>query len=423
MQTDRHGIPVSSENAAAVARLDRAVFGLLAHRADTGEHLAAARAADPGMALGHALAGFCHLLLGRGELVTAAVRALELARDAMTERGATPRESGLVAALALWCSGDMETAADGLDRVFAVLPHDAMTGKLVHAIRFMLGDVVGMRRSVESALPAWSPAMPDYGFLLGWRAFALEELGELALAERLGREAVEHRPEDAWGCHAVAHVLHMRHDLAGGLAWLGRHATGWSDLNNFARHLHWHRALMLLSAGEIDAVLELYDSRIRDQRSDDYRDVTNACSLLRRLERDGVQVGDRWEELADLAIARMGDHALAFAGLHHLFSLIGAGRLAAARQRVTVMECAARRGRGTQARLFAEVAVPLARSALSLAEGRIPVPPSRLRESLARLGGSRVQRQTFEAVLDEADRAALSTRLAARGGLEIRGAA
>jgi hypothetical protein len=51
---------------------------------------------------------------------------------------------------------------------------------------------------------------------------------------------------------------------------------------------------MLLDLGRYDAVLDLYDTEIRAERTDDYRDISNATSLLMRLELDGIEVGDRW---------------------------------------------------------------------------------------------------------------------------------
>jgi hypothetical protein len=70
---------------------------------------------------------------------------------------------------------------------------------------------------------------------------------------------------------------------------------------------------------EFDEVLSLYDHGFRDLGSpltqampDMDIDVQNAASMLFRLERQGVDVGDRWIELADKAEARIGDCLSAF---------------------------------------------------------------------------------------------------------------
>ena len=405
MHHDRRGIAITSTSAAATRHLDDAVTSFLAHRVDTNDHLAAALAADDRLAAAHCLSGFLHLLLGRSELLPPARHALEMAGASLARRGGTARERALFAALDSWCSGEMELSAAILDASLAANPLDAMTAKLVHGLRFMLGDAAGMRRSLEAILPAWSQPVPGFGFLLGCHAFALEETDALAAAEEVGRRALALEPQDVWGCHAVAHVHEMRGEPARGIAWVRAHAGRWNAVNNFARHMSWHEALCYLARNDIDAVFALYDGQIRKIRSDDYRDVTNAAGLLRWLERKGHAVGARWDELAAIAERRTRDHALVFAQLHYLICLIGAGHWDAAYRCFAAMDLEARGGEGSQARLLAEVGVPLAKIMLADAEGSAPAPQTilRLRGAIARLGGSRAQRRTFEQILDDAE--------------------
>ncbi|MGH7032120.1 MAG: hypothetical protein ACREFL_00145 [Stellaceae bacterium] len=401
MHQDRRGIAVTSSSAAACRHLDEAVSSVLAHRADTQGHLAAALAADPGFAVAHCLSGFLLLLLGRAELAPAARRALGQARISLGRRGGTEREHALAAALDAWCSGEMELAAAILEASLADRPLDAMTAKLVHALRFMLGDALGMRRSIESVLPAWSEDVPGFGFMLGCHAFALEETAAPA-AEAAGRRALALEPEDVWACHAVAHVFDARDEPACGLAWIRAHSGRWCPVNNFVRHLAWHEALFHLARKDGAAALALYDTIIRVGTKDDYRDIANAAALLLQLERHGCAAGRRWEELADIAERGTRDHALVFARLHDLLCLVGAGRWEAAYRSFAAMDVEARSGQGTQARLLAPLGLPLAK--LILAGGDVAVPRSmaRLRSAIARLGGSRAQRRTFEQILDGA---------------------
>ena len=97
-----------------------------------------------------------------------------------------------------------------------------------------------------------------------------------------------------------------------------------SHCNNFRYHVWWHKALLHMDKGEFDVALGLYDARIRADKTDDYRDISNATSLLMRLELEGVDVGPRWHELADLAEARTDDGCLVFADLHYMLALTGA---------------------------------------------------------------------------------------------------
>ena len=52
--------------------------------------------------------------------------------------------------------------------------------------------------------------------------------------------------------------------------------------------------------------------------------------MLMRLEAEGLDVGTRWEELADLAANRVEPGCVVFADLHYLLALGGAGRTAEA---------------------------------------------------------------------------------------------
>jgi hypothetical protein len=118
----------------------------------------------------------------------------------------------------------------------------------------------------------------------------------------------------------------------------------------------------------------------------------------------GVAIAARWDELAAIAEQRIDDGALVFARLHYLMCLLRANR----RQSVAVLYGSllhdARRGRGTQARLAADVGVAMADAQIAEATQRpAPGPGSGvpdLRQRLAGLGGSHVQRDIFHLILD-----------------------
>jgi hypothetical protein len=208
-------------------------------------------------------------------------------------------------------------------------------------------------------------------------------------------------------------VFETQGEAASGLAWLARRRRGFTRLNNFFRHLAWHEALFRLARGEFDAVLALYDGELRAERTDDYRDVANAASLLWRLERRGIRAGDRWEELADIAERRVQDSALVFASLHYLLSLKGAGREPVIAEMLARM----RRGAGakddTQSRILSEVGLPLAE--IVAAPERIGDEAAAIGVRLARIGGSGAQRQVFHMVLADAERSATAAVLQAQG--------
>ncbi|MCY4179783.1 MAG: tetratricopeptide repeat protein, partial [Litoreibacter sp.] len=326
MYQDVFGQDTTLTSPKAGAHWDQTLLAFMAHGATTPTHLVATLEEDPNFALGYAVKGMFYLLLGRSELIDTAREALGLAEASAIAAPITPREQGFLDALRAYLAGKPTQAVAHLEDVLSRHPGCTLAMKLSHAIRFVLGDGVGMRASIENIMHAYGPDHAGRGYLMGCHAFTLEETGEYARAETVGRMGLAISPDDAWGLHAVAHVYDMTCDAKGGVAWLTGREEAWAHCNNFRYHVWWHKALMHLDLGEVDTVLALYDTEIRQDKTDDYRDISNATSLLQRLELDGHDVGERWEELAELSANRTEDGQLIFADLHYLLALIGGER-------------------------------------------------------------------------------------------------
>ncbi len=320
---DLFGCCVTLTDKASLVPWNETLRGFLAHSASTAQSLGDTLKIEPDFALGHTCRGLFSLLLARRELFDTAAQAHAKAVACSTENPVTKRESLYIDALGSWLNGKPGEAVQAMEQVLAKWPHDALAMKMSQAIRFMLGDGPGMRRSLERTVDAYREDHPASGYFMGCHAFALEEAGEYRLAEATGRKGLELAPDDAWGLHAVAHVYDMTGRPQDGLSWLGGKEQAWEHCNNFRYHVWWHIALMHLDLGNFDEVLALYDEKIRSDKTDDYRDIANATSVLMRLEFESVDVGNRWQELAELAAHRTGDNCLAFADLHYLMALCG----------------------------------------------------------------------------------------------------
>ncbi len=396
---DLSGMPASLPSS-LIGGWNRVILGVLSHAAATGPELNSVLQVAPDFALGQAVRGLSCLMLGRAEMVVVAHEALAAARAAQP---GTRREAEYVEALSDWLSGSPTRAAARIEAVLAQHPRDALAMKLVQGIHFIMGRPIEMRRSVEAILPVWDDH-PARGYLLGCHAFTMEETGHYAAAERIGRTGVELAPDDAWGLHAVAHVYDMTGRAGDGLAWLNGREASWAHCNNFRFHVWWHRALMHLDLGQYDAALALYDAEIRAERTDDYRDIANAASMLSRLELDGVPVGDRWDELADLSEHRATDGCLAFADLHYLLALCGGARDDAAAGLIARM--AATPAEDSDARrIIAHPGLRMARGVQAFAAGDYSVAWMHLREARSdaqTLGGSHAQRDVFARITIEA---------------------
>ncbi|MEM8871234.1 MAG: tetratricopeptide repeat protein [Pseudomonadota bacterium] len=376
----------------------------LAHAAATPDHLAETFAAAPDFAQGHAVKGIFCMLLGRRELVTTAREALAAADAAAAKISPNPREQVYIEALRDWLAGRPSAAASRFETLLLTDPRDALAMKLVQAIRFVLGQPDQMRRSIELILPVWGDH-PALGYLKGCYAFALEETGDYAAGEKAGREGLLLAPDDAWGLHAVAHVYDMTARAADGLYWLSGQTKAWEHCNNFRYHVWWHIALMHLDLGQIDEVLSLYDDEIRGDKTDDYRDISNAASLLSRLEVEGVNVGDRWDELATLSENRTEDGAVVFADLHYMLSLIGGGRQSAIKTMMKRMSHDATRYRSDSDRITERPGLSAAAGLEAYGEGHYAdafLNLAAARADMQKIGGSHAQRDVFERLTIEA---------------------
>ncbi|XDA97726.1 tetratricopeptide repeat protein [Sulfitobacter sp. LCG007] len=423
--------PVSIGSTQGLAHWNAMIRAFLAHGTETPAHLARLLEAEPDFAMGHAARGLFSLLLGRAEMIAVAREASADAHAAALRCTPYPREQAWIAALDRWLDGRPGASIAALEDALGLEAADTMSAKVSHAIRFVLGDAAGMRRSIERVLHAHDADHACRGYALGCHAFALEETGDYGAAEEVGREGLSHAPDDAWGLHAVAHVYDMTALPSLGIRLIDSHRSVWSHCNNFRYHVWWHKALLHLDRGEYDVALSLYDSQIRADRTDDYRDVANATSLLVRLELDGVAVGPRWEELADVAERRSSDGCLVFADLHYMLALAG-GRRDTARIRMSARFARDSRRPGEMNQRFANPGQAALAGLNAFAEGRYDSAFRNLlaaRPFMQRIGGSHAQRDVFERItIDSGLRAGqydmaddlLCDRLRRRGGNEDR---
>lgn len=390
---------------------DRLTECVLSHDKTTPQAIAAIAELTPDDAKLHAAKGLFALQLGRAELVGIAKAALDAARGG-TGRS-EPAAQAYEAALSQWLLGNPQGAAQCLDRHLRLYPEDALAVKLGQAIRFMIGDIKGMRISLEAILPAYHEANAFRGYILGCHAFTLEESGDYAMAEQQGMLATLLAPRDAWGRHAVAHVHEMTGRAEAGRRWLMAGREDWRHCNNFAYHMWWHLALFELELGHHSKVLAIYDDMMRAEATDDYRDIANATSLLMRLELDGIDVGERWRELSQIAARRVDDHCVVFADLHYLLALSathdeGAGKLIASLTEIA-------RHEGETANTARLIGIAMAKGIEAFARGDYARTVSSLepiRHDWQRLGGSHAQRDIFQQILIEASLRAGSLQLA-----------
>ncbi len=403
MPDDIRGLTLTAANAEAAAAFDHAVTGYLGMAVDTGERLKGIFAADPGMPMADVLKGYFFMLMA----VPALKKKAEGILTGLGERlsAATAREQQHAKAMDAWAHGRTDEALVLWETILLEFPRDVLALRLAHHGYFYRGDSQNLRDVVARVIHAWEEDVPGYGFVMGMRAFGLEETHAYESAIDAGKTAVGHVAENPWAIHAVAHVYEMTDRPDDGLSWIAENEPGWTAANNFRYHVWWHRALMHLDLGEVDAVLALYDEALWDPASDEYLDLCNDASLLLRLELHDVDVGDRWGALAEKCRGRISDHILTFIDAHFALAMAAVGGPVAAEAVESQRSYADAATEDDNGVISRDVGRPLAEALVAYKHGefgRAVDLISPIRYALPKIGGSHAQRDLFAMVLLDA---------------------
>jgi tetratricopeptide (TPR) repeat protein len=275
-----------------------------------------------------------------------------------------------------------------------------------HLLDFYRGDALNLRSRISRVLPAWSPDVPGYSYVLGMHAFGLEECNQYPEAEDAARRALAIEPRDGWAVHAAVHVMEMQGRIEDGIDWLETRERDWAPDNGFAFHNWWHLALFYLDRARLDRVLAIYDRRIYPERSDLSLQLVDASSLLWRLHLLGHDAGGRFATLADVWEAKLDDERgfYAFNDVHAMMALLGAGRRRSVERLLGDLEATAA-GAGPSAATTREVGLPVARGLVAFDEGRYAAAADeliRVRDVAHRFGGSHAQRDFITLTIVEA---------------------
>ncbi len=356
---DRFGAPVSCRNQASVDLFGDAATLMLGFREDPLATIEEALVLDPDFIMGHCFrAG---LFLVSSEAGAEAELKAILKDLRRLEPTANDRERAHMAAIRAWTDRQFHTASDLYGRILFDEPRDIFAMQIAHQTDFLLGQATMLRDRVRHILPAWSETDPEYGYLLGMQAFGLEECGHYARAEEIGKRAVALNPYDAWAYHAVAHVIEMEGRTEEGIRWLSGSAENWSPRNMLAYHNWWHLALYHLELAETSTALALYDHAIRPKPSAIAMEMVDGASMLWRLHLRGVDVGDRWTELADRYETMVSDAYYPFNDAHAMMAFVATGRHDAGDRMIGALEDAA--GDDTSsARLIRDIGLPVVRA-------------------------------------------------------------
>ena len=401
---DARGLAVSTSSAKALEHFEA---GLTQFHTYTGDPLATmqqALQADPEFALAHLFNAFA-MYTATEQRYLPAVRE-SIANASALRAKMNSRERNLLDAAELLVAGKWRDASRAFDSILIEYPRDALAIQTAHLMDFFQGDALNLRNRISRVLPHWSEQTPGYSYILGMHAFGLEECNQYPEAERAARRALELQPRDGWAVHAVTHVMEMQGRIAEGIEWLQSREGDWAPDNVFAPHNWWHLALFNMDLGDFDTALDLFDQKLMGPQTDMILVLLDATALLWRLRLEGVDVGDRFERVADVWAAKLEAEAgfYAFNDVHAMMSFAATGRTDEVARLRRAMRNAAK-GKESNAAMTREVGLPLADGLASFANKRYMEAIDAIesvRDTANLFGGSHAQRDLLTLTLIDA---------------------
>uniref|UniRef100_A0A9L0JXI2 Tetratricopeptide repeat protein 38 n=1 Tax=Equus asinus TaxID=9793 RepID=A0A9L0JXI2_EQUAS len=325
------------------------------------------KAADPTFAMGHAISNGL-LLVGTGSSVRLD-KELDLAVKTMVEiaktQPLTQREQLHVSAVETFAKGNFLKASELWEQILRDHPTDMLALKFSHDTYFYLGHQEQMRDSVARVYPFWTPNIPLSSYVKGIYSFGLMETNFYDQAEKLAKE----------------------------------------DSDMLACHNYWHWALYLIEKGEYEAALTIYDNHILPslRANGTMLDAVDNCSMLYRLQMEGVSVGERWQDVLPVTKKHSRDHILLFNDAHFLMASLGAQDPQTTQELLTTLQDVIESpGENCQHLLARDVGLPLCQALVEAQNGN----PDRvvelllpIRYRIVQIGGSNAQRDIFNQLL------------------------
>ena len=354
MFKDQRDLAMTVSDSRAAAIFDEAVEAVVRFQGDPVAILDCALEIDGDFVLAHCLSAMMNTIGNASSRLEAAHGNIGRAKAAA--KHILEREQLHLEAVEAWYGVHLDRAAAVYEQILFDHPRDLMAVFASHWLDFYRGDALGRYGRMARVLSAWDESVPGHHWLLGMFAFGLEEVGQYRRAESCGRRAVEADSGDAWGVHAVAHVMEMEGRLEEGAAWLEETRDGWAS-TNIKIHNWWHALLFRIDLGGSRQALTIYDEHVVDPERDDVEALIDRVSALVRLSLLGTDIGGRWQDLTPLWEPLITDSRYPFNDLHALLCF----RLAGADAQAEELLCAAQKNY--------DLAIPMMATGLSVLTG------------------------------------------------------
>ncbi len=392
---DLYGNDVTTQSEKTIDAINRFTTSLIGYGTDFAVIFEASDE-DPNCAVAATLGGILGLFIETPDRLEIADKYFNRALEAAAI--STEREQLFVEAM--WASrqGDLKKSLSCFRKLAALYPRDLLSAKMGQTHYFNLGDDEGMLWLADQVIDAHQ----DTAYAHGMRAFGLEQTSQFEAAEEAARRATEMQRCEPWAHHAAAHVMvtQGRHDE--GIDWMSSLSSEWDGCNSFMyTHNWWHLALFHLEKEEFKKALTLYDAHVWGRDKTYSQDQINAISLLWRLELAGVDVGDRWRDVANFVSDRSFVQDQPFLDMQYAFALARGGKELELNNLLAGMEMMTVDAPVMTRTAWEDVAIPATRAFVAYADGDYAGAEKLLapaRENMQSIGGSHAQRDLFEQV-------------------------
>ncbi len=390
--TDARGLEVTTQKPEAIAAINTLVEQLLNYGNAATEILKGVEA-DPTNVMVNTQTAVMYLLLENPQGFQLAKPYLETAAANLEQ--ASEHEKLYFNAVKSWYDGDVDKAVQLHEQIAEQYPRDLASIKLCQYHHIYLGNSQAILNIAQKVVEANTDSPYIYGML----AFGLEECHRFPEAEQAARQALAMSRYEPWAQHALAHVFEMQGRIDEGIELLESYSDTWADCNSFMyTHNWWHLALYYLDRDQHAKVLDIYDNHMWGRWKEYSQDQVGAISMLWRLELRGVDVGNRWQELASYAANRTHEHCQPFLDLHYLYALARVGMQDKVSEMLDNMSNHAANAKPFIRPTLLEVAVPAAKGIIAYAQRDYPTALKEIapiHHRIQELGGSHAQRDLF----------------------------
>jgi tetratricopeptide (TPR) repeat protein len=401
MLTDRYGLGLSTDNAAARDAYVEGVDLLLTVYPGAAAAFDRAIDADPRFALAYIGRARAGQLAGRLE----AMREDLGAASALAE-GVSERERSQIEVFRSLFAGQAVPALAAIRAHVQTWPRDALVLSLAANQGGLIGmsGLSGREQDLTDFLDGLAPHYGEDWWFQAHHGMALSEIGRHDEARPLIERSLSEHRRNAYGAHAFAHLCYETGEQDTGIEFLRDWLPLYDRGGGLFGHLSWHLGLFELHAGNLEGGLRLYDEAFcaDDHRGAIHQKLSDSAAFLWRSElaghpRDPV----RWAKLKEYAREKLPRPGMSLADWHVALTYAATGDDAALDGWIEAIEEMASAGRYPSGSVIPSVARAFAAyqrgdhaTAIDLIE---PMLPER-----ERIGGSRAQGDLVEATLLQA---------------------